>query len=72
MPKSRLTLLMESVEWRRETRVEAAKEVSTFVTHCGVLLIGEWRLRCYRLSDGREAVDMGDADAFLEGGDGGR
>jgi len=69
MPKTKLTQLREEIEWREVRRIEAAKEVQTFVTHCGIMAIGNWRLRCYRLSDGREAVDLGDADAFLEGGD---
>jgi hypothetical protein len=41
-----------------------------YATHSGVLSIGNFELRCYRLNDGRAILHADDVNAFFAGTEG--
>jgi len=69
MPESKtaIDVMLEGVDW------QAAEEVATecredlpYVTHSGVLAIGEIELHCYKLSDGKTIFDAEDFNKIFE------
>jgi hypothetical protein len=65
MAKSSMDALLDRVEWREVTCARVLDD-TPYVTHEGVLtLVGDARLRCYQLSDGRRILDANDVEELL-------
>lgn len=57
---------LEQVEWiATEAIDENSAEGLPMATHSGVLKIGGFDLRCYRLNDGRAIFDAEDVQRFF-------
>lgn len=65
MSKAPIDLLMDTVNWTQ--REGNPPSDGLYATHEGVVDIGGFKLKVYRLNDGRAVIDAEDMDAFFGG-----
>lgn len=63
--KKPIDSLLDSVEWQQEEPQAPSPDGIPHVTHHGVLNIGGFELRCYRLSDGQSVFNADDFEGFF-------
>jgi hypothetical protein len=68
MSKTPIEMMMDGVEWV-EMEADHARDFNDlpFATHSGVLTIGDYSLKCYRLSNGQAVFDGDDFENFFRG-----
>ena len=68
MMKAPIEQMMDSLDWTSvESQPQAQAAGLPYVTHAGVLVVGEMRLRCYRLNTGEAVIDADDMHKFFGG-----
>lgn len=60
-----IDIMMEGVDWQKTDN--DATVAGLYATHSGVLEIGGFKLRCYRLNDGMAVFDADDVEKFFNG-----
>lgn len=64
--KTPIEMMMDGVEWTALPSDESnGSSDLPYVTHEGVLKIGEVRMRCYQLSNGMRVIEENDMAAFF-------
>jgi hypothetical protein len=61
--KKPIDILLDQVAW--ELLPPEGKQQGLFATHRGVLELGEIKIPCYRLNDGRAAIEDGAIDKLF-------
>jgi len=68
--KTVMDVILDSLEWRplgEPDQYEGEDATLPHATHEGLLQIGNARLRCFQLSDGRRVFDLDDIEkCFME------
>lgn len=59
-------LMMDGVDWVEGDHTPSADGLP-YATHSGVLDVMGYKLRCYRLNDGRTILNADDVNAFFGG-----
>ncbi len=65
MSKQPIEALLDTVAWKKRPRPATSVDALPYVTHEGVLIIEDLRLRCYRLSNGQSVFNADDLNAFF-------
>lgn len=58
-------IMMDAVEWTTAEGRADPDELLPYVTHRGMLHIGDMSIRCYQLNDGRRIIDAEDLKRFF-------
>lgn len=66
--KTPIEILMEKVDWK-ETKLNMEHSDIPFATHEGILKIGKFNFRAYRLSNGKRVIQAEDVHGFFNGED---
>lgn len=66
MAKTPVEMLMDSADWTA-VDVQPAEDGLPYATHEGVLRLGGFSLRCYRLNTGEAVFHADDVNAFFAG-----
>ena len=61
-----IEMILDGVEWVAAEGNAPADSDLPYVTHSGVLRIGDHTLKCFRLSNGEAVFDAEDFERFFE------
>lgn len=64
--KSPIEEMMDRLDWEAIEQNAKPDGSLPYATHTGVLKIGDFEIRCYRLSDGKAIVDAEDFNKFFD------
>ena len=65
--KTPIEMILDGVAWVASGDKAPIDSDLPFVTHSGVLQIGDHSLKCFRLSNGQTVFDAEDFERFFEG-----
>jgi hypothetical protein len=60
-----IDMMLNGVQWEASPKQEQTDPDMPYATHSGILEISGFKLRCYRLNDGRAVFEAGDLTEFF-------
>ena len=57
--------MLSQIEWQKVDHIPPDTYSLPYVTHCGVLVIGDINLKVYQLNNGKRIIDEEDLNRFL-------